>query len=305
MCKAKDFGATASGTRIPLGIFLAVIFATPALADPLPPDVEAMIREAAKSPADLKAVVKAAKATNPHSAAEIDALVAELQSEVDEAHKAKLASAGIFDNWSGSGQVGFNHTSGNTDDTNITAGLSLTKDGLHFRHKLNFSMDRESTSGVLTANRYLANYELDYKFNDRLYAYGLGGWDRDPFSGFSRRFSESGGVGYSLLTGPAMTLDLTGGPAFRQTTFVDGTHLYETTARAALEFAWKIRDSLTLSENASVYVNSQETSTTALTEALTSALSARVSFDVIHEEKPLAGRKSTDTATKVSLVYGF
>src|SRR5581483_9301807 len=232
----------------------------------------------------------------PRSVAEIDALLASLKAEAAAAREAKLARAGIFDAWSGSGQVGFSATSGNSHDTGITVRLSLTKDGLEFRHKFNALADRQSSDGLLTRNRYLANYELDYKFTDRIYVYGLGGWERDPFAGFTRRFSESAGGGYSLLKSGSLTLDLTAGPAFRQTHFVGGSDTTETTARGGLDFNWKIFDKVAFSENAAIYVNSQWTSTTALTGALGTKLSARVSFDVSHEDKPTAGRKPTDTA---------
>jgi putative salt-induced outer membrane protein len=284
---------------------LAVVcIARAAFAEPLPPSVEAMIREAAKGD-DLSAVVKVAKATNPNSVAEIDTLVVSLKAQAAAAREEKLAHAGLFDAWSGSGQLGLSTTSGNTHDTGITVGLNLTKDGLTFRHKINGLADRQTSDGVLTRNRYLANYELDYKVTSRLYAYGLGGWERDPFAGFGRRFSESVGAGYSVLKTGTLTLDLTAGPALRQTRFIDGTEHSETTARGALDFAWKIFDKVTFSENAAIYVNSQMTSSTALTGAIGKALSARVSFDVTHEDKPLPGLKATDTATRMSLVYGF
>jgi len=290
-------------------MFVAALVAAGCLAhaahaEPLSPSVEAMIREAAKGD-DLAAVVKVAKATNPQSTAEIDDLIASLKAEATAAHEEKLARAGIFDAWSGSGQLGFSTTSGNTHDTGITVGLALAKDGLAFRHKFNALADRQTSAGLLTRNRYLANYELDYKFNDRLYAYGLGGWERDPFAGFTRRFSESVGAGYSMLKTDSLNLDLTEGPAFRQTRLVTGIDKNETTARGGLDFGWKVFDKVTFTENAAIYIDSQWTSTTALTGALGSKLSARLSFDVTHEDKPTAGRKATDTATRASLVYGF
>src|SRR5262249_10285820 len=82
----------------------AAMSITAAHAAPIPPDVEAMIREAAKGD-DLKAVVKIAKTTNPNSAVEIDALVASLKADADRTREERLAHAGILDAWSGSGQL--------------------------------------------------------------------------------------------------------------------------------------------------------------------------------------------------------
>ncbi len=274
-------------------------------AKPLPAPVGAMLREASKSEDTLKAVEKVAKATNPDSIAEIDAIVDDLKSRAASDREARLADAGIFDAWSGSGQIGVSKTTGNTDDTGYIVGLNLTKDGLKFRHKLNAQVDRQSTSGRVTRDRYLAGYELNYKFDDRLYALGLVAWDKDTFAGFSRRFSESIGVGYTVLKGPTVKLDVNAGPAFRQTRYVTGRTARTTTARAGLEAAWQILDKLTLSEKAEAYFTGAFTSTTALTGSVSDKLSARVSFDVIHEADPPAGREATDTATRFSLVYGF
>ena len=281
-----------------------MVSASAAYAAPVPPAVDAMVREAAKS-GDLPAVVKVAKATNPHSVAEIDALVASLKQEADAAREEKLAHAGLFDAWSGSGQLGFSRTTGNTDDMGIVLGLDLTKDGLRLRHKLHGFVDRQTTDGVLTRNKYLAGYELDYKFNQRFYAYGSAAWDKDTFAGINRRLSESVGLGYSVLKSDTMTLDLTAGPAFRQTKFTGAPNENVTTARAGAEFSWHIFEHVTLSENAEIFFGNEIKSTTALTAAVSQALSARLSFDVTHQDKVPAGRDKLDTSTRATLVYGF
>lgn len=273
-----------------------------AMAAPVPPPVDAMIRAAGK---DVETVAKVAKAAHPDSAAEIDALVASLAAQREADRQERLAQAGFFDAWSGEGELGVNYTTGNTKDFGVSAGVGLMKDGITLRHKLRGLIDRQKTNGVVTRNRALADYELNYKFNDRLYAYGLGGWERNSFAGFSRRFTESVGVGYSVLKTDTMALDLTAGPAFQQTRYLDGRRDNDVTARAGADFAWTIRDDLKLSEKAAWFVGNQWTSTTALTFALSEALSSRASFDVIHENNPPLGRRATDTATRLSLVYGF
>lgn len=291
--KKTMFAATA-------GAVLAVSNAAPA--EPIPPAVEAMIREAGS---DVGTVAKVAKRSHPGSAAEIDALVARMAARREADKQARLARAGFFDNWTGEGEVGVNYTTGNTKDFGASASIGLTKDGLKFRHKVKGLIDRQKSHGLVTRNRGLAGYELNYKFDNRLYIYGLGGWERNTFAGFSRRFTESAGAGYSVFKTDNMTLDVTGGPAFQQTRYIDGRREAGVTARAAAEFAWAIRDDLKFSEKAAVFFGNQWTSTSALTFVLNDALSSRLSFDVIHEDNPPPGRRGTDTATRVSVVYGF
>ena len=108
-----------------------------------------------------------------------------------------------------------------------------------------------------------------------------------------------------LLKGPTLNLDVTAGPAFQQTRYVNLTRENDVSARAGLDFSWKITDDLQFTESAAIVIGSQWTSTTALTYALTDALSSRASFDVIRENDPPLGRRAWDTATRLSLVYGF
>jgi putative salt-induced outer membrane protein len=285
-------------------ILVMIAFTGTAHAVPLPPPVEAMIREAAKS-GDLGPVAKVAKATNPDSGAEVDALVSSLNDAATAAHEEKLRSAGPLDSWSGSSLLGFSHTTGNTQETALNAGLDLAKDGINFRHKIHATAERQATGGLLTRNAYLANYELDYKFNERIYAYGSAGWDKDTFAGIERRYSESGGLGYIVVKTDAMTLDVNAGPAFRQTRY--DTHLTEndTTLRASLDYIWHIREGLTLTEKAEAFLDSEITSITALTVPVHGALSAQVAFNVSRQEKALVGRDRIDTATRVGLLYSF
>lgn len=284
---------------------LAVLFLpAAALAAPVPRDVEAMVR-AAGTGDDLAAVVKVAKAAYPNSTAEIDALVSQVKAEAAAAREARLAEAGLFDAWSGSGLAGFTRTTGNTNDVGLTAGLALTKDGLVLRHKFNGAMDRQTTGGVLTRNKYLAGYQLDYKFTPRFFAYGSFTWDKDTFAGIGRRFSESGGIGYSLLDTTTMKLDLTAGPAFRQTRYVAAPNENVTTAKLGVDYSWKVFEAMTLTEKAEWFIGNEIRSVTAVSIPVRGKLSAQAAFDVTRQDKVPAGRKQTDTATRLGLVYSF
>src|SRR6266704_2068837 len=105
-------------------------------------------------------------------------------------------------------------------NTNVAVGATLAKDGIDWRHKIIASANYQRSNGTTTANRYLASYEADYKFTARLFALGLVQWEQDKFAGFNRRFTESPGLGYSILTGPEVNWQVSGGPAWRQTKFV-------------------------------------------------------------------------------------
>lgn len=300
----------------------AIAFGAPARAA-IPPTVEAMIHEAARSGdrATLEAVVKVAKATNPDDAEAIDklgdVLMAQAEDKAKHEREEKLAAMGFFEGWTGQGQAGFGLTSGNTQETSAVLGLSLERQNLRTRHKFSGLVDYLRTNGVTARQRYAVDYALNYTLTPDIYLVGTMGWERDRFAGYARRFTESIGLGYRAIATHNMTLDLEGGPAFRQARYVEGAELPEAGggnelneigARGSLAYKWTIRDGTEFTQNASVVNGDNNTtviSTTAFTTKLIGKLSTRLSFNVQNESNPLEGRKATDTATRATLVYNF
>jgi putative salt-induced outer membrane protein len=281
-----------------------------ASADQIPVSLEKMIRVAAESgdTAILESTVDLAKKANPQSAPEIDALVAQLKASAETRRIAKLRHQGFFQGWSGQGEAGASYTTGNTRNTGIALGASLVRDGWHWKHALTGSVDYQSTDGVKQKERYFAGYEGQYKIIDRLYTLGLLSWERDRFAGFTSRLSESLGIGYSVIKTPDMTFDIEGGPALRQTHDIVGNSKNEFAGRVAINYMWNILPTLTFTQKASFYGQRDDstlTSETALTAKLIGSLSARVSFLVQYESSPPLSLESTDTTSRVTLVYSF
>jgi putative salt-induced outer membrane protein len=277
---------------------------TAAYAEAIPPSVEAMIKQSGANPA----VVGSAKATNPASATEIDALVASMAAEVAAAKEAKMRDAGFTDNWKGQGEAGIGLTSGNSSEFSAFAAIALVKDDFKFRHKINLSADyqRSGTPKITTKERYSASYGLDYKFNDRLYAWGLLGYERDPFAGYKSRFTEGAGIGYRVTADENSTLDIEVGPSLRQTKFIDGTSKSQLTGRIASIYFWKINDSLSFDAKTAVLIGSGNTSilsNAGLAAKLSDSFSARLSYDTQYESKPPIGKKKNDSAIRATIVY--
>lgn len=301
--------------RLAAAILIACLAAGP-LHAAMPATVEAMIREAAKGDdATLAAVVKVAKATNPDDAEAIGTLASSLQAErkaaAEQARREALASRSVFEGWKGEGQIGAGLSSGNTSETSAVLGLTLTRQGLQARHKLSGLVDYLRTNGVTVRQRYAVDYQLNLSMGDHLSLVGTLGWERDRFAGYARRFTESLGLGYRAIDEDRMKLDLSAGPALRQTRYIfinspvpeDGL-----AGRGSLDWRWTIRDGVVLTETASVLAASDDTtliSTTGLTAKINGKLSARLSYNVQKETNPPNGLKSTDTATRATLVYGF
>lgn len=307
-------------------ISVAACFSTPAAAA-LPDPVKAMIDAAIASgnKQDVAAVVKVAKATNPEAHAEINALMADYnkqQAEEAAAALRKKQEAGFFENWKGQGEIGGFRSTGNTSNLGISGGLKLVKDAVKWRLNVKARADYERSAGSTTRDQLSATIEPNYKFDKKLYAYGLAQFERDRFQGFSTRYTLSGGLGYELVKTKDVRLAIKAGPAFRITNFADGGSKSSLAALAGIDFDWKISDHLKFSQDAggtyasdaqgftsAVAVidsdNTSLTATSALDAKLLGALSARLSYTIEHETNPPTGRIKTDTLSRASLVYDF
>jgi putative salt-induced outer membrane protein len=287
---------------------IALASATAAQAAPIPDAVAAMIDAAAGDAAQLKVVADLARKTNPQSVAEIDSKVAGIEKAQAAAKEEKLASQGVLDGWSGSGEAGGFISSGNTDTKGVAIGVTVAKETRQWKHTLRGFVDYQRQDGATTRERYFAGYEGNYNITPNLYALATLSWERDPFSGFDRRFAQSVGLGYKIINSDKVKLSVEGGPALRQTRFTNGIDDNAFAARAAGNFLWKINDGLEFTQSGLLFYDSFNTSTqaiSALTAKLSGDLSARASFQFNSESNPPLGRENTDTVTRVTIVYAF
>jgi putative salt-induced outer membrane protein len=291
-----------------------LVAAQPALAQSapaqsaLPDSVRAMVEAAAKSgdKAKIDAVVAIAKETNKGAEGEIDRIVADISAAQAAEREAKLATAGFFENWTGSGQLGAAITTGNTEQKSFTAGLELKRDGLQWRHRANALFDIVDNEGGTDQQRILAGYQIDYKFSDRLYAWGRFEYEKNREAGIERRFAESAGLGWRAVSAERVTWDLEAGPALRQTRFVNGSENM-VAVRGASRFLWNLSDTSAFTNDTAIFWDSAGSiaNTTALTSKLFGSLSARLSVNLAWEQDPPFGLEKLDTTSRVTLVYTF
>ncbi len=305
---------------------LLALASAPAHAE-LPEPVRAMIEAAiATGEQDtVKAVTDVARTTNPDDATEIDAMLgifeteqAELAAVEAQAEEMAIRQAGLFDNWSGQGQIGGFQTTGNTDSVGLSAQLDLAREGINWEHNFKAAVDYRRSNGVTDREQFMAAYEPHYQINDRLFAYALAQWERDRFQGYSGRYALSGGLGYKLVDTDSMQLRIKAGPAWRRTEFINGGSTSNLAALFGADFDWKIADNIKLTQDtnatselggsAQAIVGGDNISlnvVTGLEAGISDRLSARLSYAVEYDSEPPAGAVSTDTITRFTLIYGF
>ena len=213
------------------------------------------------------------------------------------------------DSWTGEGTLTAGYTSGNTETTDIGIGLNGARQLGIWRIKAQVTVDYGDNNGVESRNRWALAGQLDRDLTDRFYVYGRGTYEVDKFSGFDSRFFSGSGVGYKILIGEMTTWSLEGGPGYRRDVIqLTGISEGNIGVRIGSAFAHPFNDAVSFSNDTEwVYsdVSIQLINISAITAKLTDVLAARVSFEVRNESDPLPGRKSIDTATHLSLVFGF
>ncbi|WP_442681036.1 DUF481 domain-containing protein [Sphingomonas sp. ASY06-1R] len=300
---------------------------TPALAEaatglaarPIAPadTIAAMLAAAYRTGDDatIKAVVGVAKATFPDDIAEIDrlsagnaAVLASSRRDEQLAEQARIAAATFFEIWKGELEAGASRSTGSSKVFGFYASAKLSRDGLRWRQTFAGRIDYQRTDGETTTDRMLFAYQPNYKWNDDLYSYGLVQYERDRSLGYANRETIGAGLGITAYKSTAGTLNLEGGPAVRETDFIGQAARTTLAARASLAARFSLSPTLSFSQDASVFLESGDTtatSTTAIDTRLIGRLKARLSYNVQYEQDNLGSRNSLDTIGRATLVYSF
>jgi putative salt-induced outer membrane protein len=290
---------------------LPLLLANTAAEDPvIPPTIKSMLDAAMQSGSegDVAVIVKYARTADPASADLVVKTATEWRNERLAKANRQLREADFFDLVKGRAELGGYVSTGNTDNVGLTAAVEVKREGLEWRHKLRLQADYQESLGLVTRERYLAAYEPNWKFDDRAYMYGAAQYESDRFSGFYDRLSLSSGAGYSAIRSPAVKLDLELGPAYRLTRFIDDKKESNLAARGSVDFGWKLSRSISVTQNASAYLqqaNSTVSSRSALLAKLFGPLSAQFSYTLQYESTPPIGRETTDTTSRAALVVDF
>tara|TARA_R100001129_G_C5312781_1_gene245626 strand:- start:26 stop:973 length:948 start_codon:yes stop_codon:yes gene_type:complete len=293
----------------------------------LPEGARAMIDAAIASGDERKVatVIGLARSTWPEERSTIDAIndqwkitLAARRAAEAEAEQTALINAGMFDRWSGEGELGAFQSSGNTESVGVAAALRLDREGIDWTHSIRSRADYQRQNGSTSREQFAASYEPRWQFDENIFAYGLAQYERDRIQGFSSRYSVSGGLGYRVIDNPKLKLSLKAGPAYRVTDFTDGTSADRLAGLVGLDFDWQMLDRLKLTQDVEALAETGGEATlifdganttinlvTGLDFRVSNRLRSRLSYKVEYDSNPPAGSEGTDTLTRATLIYGF
>lgn len=210
--------------------------------------------------------------------------------------------------WSGSIGAGALVTSGNSETTNFNGNLKAKLEQERFRHNFLAAALLAENGSEKTAEKYLLGYKIDYKLTSYSYLFADLRAEFDEFSGFERQTSETIGYGRRLMDTVSNTLDLEGGVGVRQNKLSTGDSETETVLRGAVDYLHKFSETSEFHQGVLVLAGEDNTSidtVSAIKANIIGSLALEAAFKVKHNTDPPAGKEETDTATSLSLVYGF
>lgn len=206
-------------------------------------------------------------------------------------------------------EFGLGQSTGATDAANANIAAALQSENDAWSQKLRLTLDYQDIEGIAATERYAAAYDLRRTLSKRAFVAGLVTLELDRLAGFRSRFTQSLGFGAMLDLGPALSLDLTGGPSRRETEWLDPRgREAQFGARGTAGLNWKIADNVSFAaatsgvfEAASGTIEGQAS----ITGKLIGPLATRLQFTARHETKTYPGITPTSTTSRASIVYDF
>lgn len=222
--------------------------------------------------------------------------------------------------WSGEGAFGAGVTTGNTDTIDISLAVELTRQAETWKLSTEGGYEFGQTDGIDTRNRWYVAGQVDKDFSDSLFGFSRISYEEDAFSGFDSRLFIGAGLGYRIFDEEKLRWTVDVAPGFRiddvsdsidpgpPETIIPGGAEQNIAVRGGSAFAYDFNDNVGFTNDTSVVwseVSTQTINTSAIDAQLTKALKARFSFQVRNDTNPPVGFVNTDTATRLSVVYGF
>jgi putative salt-induced outer membrane protein len=222
---------------------------------------------------------------------------------------AAVVSAPARADWKGKGEAGVVLARGNSDADTLNLKLDMATELEQWKHSFGVAALRSSTDGDLTAERYAAFGQSDYKISDRSFWFGGLRYEQDEFSGFDYQASATTGYGYKFIDTDRTKFSGQAGAGYRRSKLtpsgaVDSGAIF----RGDLKFEHALTDTTKILDTFVVEAGSDNTFASnllALQVKMSDKFALSVGLDVRHNTDPPAGLKKTDTLTTVNLVYAF
>ncbi|MDH5525894.1 MAG: DUF481 domain-containing protein [Nitrospirota bacterium] len=211
--------------------------------------------------------------------------------------------------WSGAVEAGVVSTGGNTKTSSTNLKAKAVREGTRWRFTTNAAMLHTRDTGLTTAERYLASVQGDIKFTTRSYLFINTTGEKDLFSGFTYRISETVGYGRHLLDRERVDIHTEIGAGARQSEVeAAGDHIDEAMGRLVAKLAWKVSQTATFAEEITSEIGEESTvsrSVTSLLTQISGSLSTKLTYTFRNTTSVPPGTRKNDWETALTLVFNY
>ena len=139
-------------------------------------------------------------------------------------------------NLSGQVNVGFNKSTGNTDNEKIRIDGEIVARTKKNRYTAGGQYNRAEDDGDKTEDNALGYLKYDHFLTEKLYFYANGLFERDKFKDINLRTTLGPGIGYQVFESEEMNLSFEAGPSYVNTDYEDQDDDDNISGRWAMKF---------------------------------------------------------------------
>lgn len=213
--------------------------------------------------------------------------------------------------WSGSAELSFVSTSGNTDTESLGLGFEIQYKPGVWTTEAKLGYLRAETDGELTAEKLNGFLGLRRSLNERFDLYARTTYLQNEFAGLDSSLGlEVGGL-YKALTGDRHFLDLSAGVGYTTEDRISEPDRDFAMGTLGAKYKWKISESTDFTNDFYYVLNFDETddwriaNTTAIATAINSIFSLKVAYALTYLNDPPVGFEKRDSVSSVALVAKF
>ena len=216
------------------------------------------------------------------------------------------------DVWSGTAEVSFVSTSGNTDTRTLGVGGEIEYQPADWSGLAKITFIKSEADDVVNARSFSALLQVSSPFSPRLEVYGRVGYLKDTFAGIDDRISSEGGISHAIATTDPHSLTTLIGFGFTREVRLGADDLSFVTANATLQYSWALSETSALTDETAVTAGLgaargdwRFTNDIGLTAGLNGLFSLRFSQKLTHLNEPVPGFRQTDVVVAAALVASF
>lgn len=212
-------------------------------------------------------------------------------------------------NWSGTGQLGFSMTSGNSDTENLTAGLKLNRESEKWVNNWSLDLLRASSDDVTTAERFTINTRNGYKLDENDYIHNSTRYENDNFSGFDYTVTTTIGWGHQFQDSETHKFVTEIGLGYKvEALDIDRSENSGMVLVGKLDYMRQLTETTTLEDVLLVEAGDDNTfiqNDLGFSFKVSEKFAVKLAHQYRHNTDAPLGKESTDTLVSANLVYDF